>query len=162
MQTPVDPVGPFPLHALWKNLAVAGSQGCLLPPPVGARDRSYEKTELVPRNGFDPGERTRDGTVLLIKGSRKGEDLPCGEISCGTATVIIPAGLEPLRIDRYASEGNGIPAWYADPYLAIGWCAFERVLVEPLPTREWRISVTLKNWSENRDRLVKVVVWVRI
>jgi hypothetical protein len=145
---------------MWMKLTEVGSHGCVLPRPVGARDLAYEATVLVPRNGFDPGERTRDGTVLIVRGSRKGEDLPCGEISCATASVVIPAGLEPLRIDRYASEANGIPAWYADPYLAIGWCNFEKVLVEPLPSREWRVSVTLKNWSENRDRLLRVVVWV--
>jgi hypothetical protein len=155
-----DPVGPFPLSAYWEKLPIGGHGSCMPPMPVDAKDKAFENIVTVQENGFDPGKRRRDGALVIPGGSRRGEDLPCGEIACGTAVVVVPAAEHVVRVDRFASEAIANPVWYSDPYTTIGWCNFTDVAWTTLPSGETRITATLKNWSENRRRLLLLRVWV--
>lgn len=155
-----DPIGPFPLSEYWNSIPLGGYGGCMPPMPTNAKDKTFDALITIPANGFDPGYRRRDGALVVPRGSRRGEDLSCDEIVCGTATVVVPATERPLRVDRFASEAIANPIWYSDPYTTIGWCGFIDVGWQTLPTGETHISATLKNWSEDRRRLLLVRVWV--
>ena len=155
-----DPVGPFPLHAYWERIPFGGYETCYPPNPPGAKDETYvSQVATVPANGFDPGVSRRDGTRIVF-GSRRGEELPCGEISCGHAEVVVPSVERVVRVVRFASEALAAPIWHIDPYATIGWCDFAGVKWDTTPANDVRITVTLKNWSENRARLLFVRVWV--
>jgi hypothetical protein len=155
-----DPVGPFPMSKYWDTIPIGGYGGCMPPMPPDAKDKTFDKLITVQENGFDPGVRRRDGALVVPSGSRREEDLLCGEIICGTATVVVPATESVVRVDRFASEAIANPIWYSDPYTTIGWCAFTDVAWVTLSTGETAISATLKNWSENRRRLLLLRVWV--
>ena len=155
-----DPVGPFPLSDYWDTLPFGGYPGCVPLMPPGASDQALESITVVAANGFDPGKRTRSGDMVL-DGSRRGEDLPCGEISCGTAEVIVPTGKVVLRVDRFASEAVPNPNWQADPYTTIGWCGFTDLTRRTLPSGDLQIRATLKNWSEDRVRQLLLRVWLK-
>ncbi len=158
---PTDPVGPFPLHAHWNEIPLGGTGTCMPSVPAGAKDKALDsRITTVAANGFDPGVRRRDGAMVVPRGSRRGEDLPCGEISCGHAEVVVPAVEKVVRVERYASEALPSPVWYADPYVAIGWCQFTDVAWNSLPNGDVKISTGLKNWSEDRRRLLLLRVWV--
>jgi hypothetical protein len=158
-----DPIGPFPLSTYWDNVPMGGHGTCMPPMPRGAKDKAFEsRVVTVSENGFDPGAYTRSGALVVPRGSRRGEDLPCGEISCGVADVLVPSTEKVLRVDRFASEALAAPVWYADPYTAIGWCDFTDVTWNSVHGGHVRIAATLKNWSENRKRLLLLRVWVAV
>ena len=142
--------------------------GCVLPADhpgsAKAEFHFYRRAcfKLAFLYGFDPGILRRDGALVVPSGSRRVEDLLCGEISCGSCTLTIPVGKKVVRLDRFASETIPNPIWYLDPYMTIGWCNFADVQWQTLPSGVTEIVVTLKNWGENRARLPLAGAWLEI
>jgi hypothetical protein len=87
-----------------------------------------------------------------------GEGIPCGDVrvSCATVIVTVPANSAITSLVREARELGG--PWTTDPNNALGWCWWDSQ-TDQIVDGKRRFAVTLKNWSHNRTRQIRLTVY---
>jgi len=123
-------------------------------PPDGARAEPYVASARLAATGGD------------IHNPR-GEDRSCPDrhqapkISCASVEVFTHPGEVVVAWYREAREA-GAANWVADPYPNLGWIDWIDSGVSVEPDGRTRIWAHAKNWSENRDREIRVRAYVGV
>lgn len=126
---------------------------CLKGPPDGARAEPYTSSAVLRATGGDIS-------------APRGEDRTCPDthqaptITCASVEVFTPPGEELLAWYREAREA-GSATWVADPYPNLGWIDWIDSGASVEHDGRTRIWAHAKNWSENRDREIRVRAYVR-
>lgn len=139
-------------EAIWALFSTSSTSSCQPnDPPDGASKEPFIEESEVPDTG---GQHV------------KGEEYACGEwrgqkhAPCGTVTVTVAAGKTIVAVRRFAKETfNNI--WHPDPCATMGWCDWVELSNVSLPDGRTFVSTTLKNWSHDRPRRIRLEVWIK-
>lgn len=115
-----------------------------------------QASQTVASTGIDVGRAGTFGPSGAPGGGTRGEDRHCGDgvVQCGTVTVTVAANATVHSVKYEVRDGHD--DWQPGP---LGWSSWESKGDRTLPDGRREFSATLKNWSEDRAREIRITVF---
>lgn len=124
-------------------------------------DNFWQMQHRSPRLGGTLQVVSTEAVVPALGFHSRGEDYDCrsNQVKCAFTTVNTPAGATITNIVREAREESGGP-FTTDPYPVLGWCDWSGGISQTAGGgNQISLTTTLKNWSDNRARRLRLTVY---
>ena len=114
-----------------------------------------QATQTVSATGIDVGRAGTFGPFGAPGGGTRGEDRKCGDgvVKCGTVSVVVAANANVQSVVHEVRDSHD--NWQPGP---LGWSSWESTGDYALEDGRRYFFATLKNWSEDRAREIRITV----